>query len=94
MRELRLRFDAGRIAGSGHDIVGAFTISGTIAADGGVIMNKRYLGMHAVRYVGSYDGEGLLWGQWWIGALHNRWLIKIRQARDSATSEREMEAAS
>src|SRR5690349_1495187 len=33
MRELLLRFEGGQIAGSGHDIVGPFTIAGTIAAD-------------------------------------------------------------
>src|SRR5689334_2599846 len=62
MRELLLRFEGGQIAGSGHDIVGPFTIAGTIAADGNVAMVKRYVGAHAVRYVGSYDGEGLMWG--------------------------------
>jgi len=92
MHELLLQFEAGRIAGSGRDIVGAFTISGTIAADGGIVMEKRYLGMHSVRYVGNYDGEGLLWGQWWIGSLHNRWLIKIVHSRAHAASEREVEA--
>lgn len=92
MRDLRLRFEAGQVIGSGHDIVGLFTLRGTIAADGAVIIVKHYLGMHTVRYVGHYDGEGLMWGQWWIGPLHNRWLIKIKRSNSHATTEVEMEA--
>ena len=92
MHNLQLRFDSRRIAGSGHDIIGSFTMIGTIAPDGKVTIIKRYLGMHAVRYVGSYDGEGLMWGQWWIGPLHNRWLIKIMPSSAHAASVLEMEA--
>jgi hypothetical protein len=92
MRDLRLRFEAGGVIGSGHDIVGLFTVRGTIAADGSVIMVKNYLGMHTVRYVGHYDGEGLMWGQWWIGSLHNRWLIKITRSNSQVADEVEMEA--
>jgi hypothetical protein len=92
MRELTLRFGAGRITGSGHDIIGSFTISGAIAADGKVVLFKRYVAMHAVRYVGNYDGEGLMWGQWWIGPLHNRWLIKVNTSRTAALAAAEIEA--
>jgi len=92
MRELRLQFEAGRIVGSGSDVVGAFTIRGTIAADGKVTLIKDYLGMHAVRYIGNYDGEGLMWGQWWIGSLHNHWLIKLNTSRVPVLEAAEIEA--
>ena len=92
MRELVLRFNAGRIVGSGHDIIGPFAISGVIAADGKVVLFKRYVGMHAVRYIGNYDGEGLMWGQWWIESLHNRWLIKLNTSRVPVLEAAEIEA--
>ena len=92
MRNLRLRFESGRISGSGHDIIGVFTLLGTIAEDGKLAMIKRYVGMHAVEYGGTYDGEGLMWGQWRIGPLHNRWLIKINTSRAAAIDAAEIEA--
>ena len=81
MQELRLRFEGGSIWGSGYDVVGLFTFRGTIAADGQVLMVKRYLGAHSVEYVGTYDGEGLLWGEWHIGPLTDRWMIKIKGSK-------------
>jgi hypothetical protein len=47
--------------------------------------------MHAVNYGGTYDGEGLMWGQWWIGPLHNRWLIKINSSKPAAANSAEIE---
>jgi hypothetical protein len=84
MRDLRIRFDAGKIVGAGRDIVGTFTFAGSLSAAGQVAMVKRYIGLHSVNYVGTYDGEGLLWGHWHIGPLHNRWLIKIQRAGQTA----------
>src|SRR5262245_52261093 len=74
MRELILQFIDGTIVGSGIDIVGRFTLTGTISNAGQVAMVKQYVGRHKVDYVGVYDGEGIMWGEWWIGSLHNRWL--------------------
>jgi len=80
MLELRLGFDVGTVSGSGHDIIGIFTFRGTVSEDGRIAMVKQYLGQHSVDYVGSYDGEGTLFGQWRIGAWGDRWLIKFKRS--------------
>jgi hypothetical protein len=77
MEDLRLRFGGGRIEGSGRDMVGPFVFSGTISEAGQVGLVKQYLGRHRVDYHGTYDGEGVLWGQWQIGFDHGPWMIKI-----------------
>jgi hypothetical protein len=74
MRDLVLQFDAGKITGSGMDLIGPFTLSGTLSEAGQVAMVKRYLGRHSVDYVGTYDGEGVMWGEWHIPPFHDRWL--------------------
>lgn len=91
MQSLWLRFEAGRIVGAGSDIVGPFTFVGTIAEGGKVVMVKRYVGRHTVDYIGTYDGEGVMWGEWWIGPLHNRWLIKIKSSMAAVTDAAEVE---
>ena len=87
MLDLHMEFDGGQISGSGRDIVGPFKFSGTINAQGRVAMVKDYLGQHDVEYLGTYDGEGLMWGEWHIGALKDRWMIKLRGARSSTTRQ-------
>jgi hypothetical protein len=87
MRELYLEFHAGRISGSGRDVVGAFTLSGTLDEQGRVVMEKRYLGQHAVDYTGTYDGEGLMWGEWRIDPLKDRWMIRFSAARTEPPRE-------
>jgi hypothetical protein len=87
MQELYLRFDAGRISGSGRDIVGAFTFFGAIDEQGRVVMKKKYLGQHTVDYEGTYDGEGLMWGEWRIGPAKNRWMIRFSRARPAPPKE-------
>jgi hypothetical protein len=81
MRDLYLEFSAGVIAGSGADIVGPFLFTGTIDAQGQVAMTKDYVGQHFVDYRGNYDGEGLLWGQWRVASMTDRWLIKLNRSR-------------
>jgi hypothetical protein len=81
MHELQLHFAGERIVGSGHDIVGVFTFDGLINVQGHVTMVKQYLGRHSVDYVGVYDGEGLLQGEWDLGLFgRGRWLIWIKRA--------------
>lgn len=81
MHNLRLRFDTGNMTGSGHDIIGLFTLRGTISTEGVVHLHKHYLGQHIVEYIGHYDGEGVLWGEWHIGDSSDSWMIKfIRKA--------------
>jgi hypothetical protein len=91
MRDLRLKFEGGKISGSGYDIIGLFTFAGTISEQGHVAMTKRYVGQHTVDYVGQYDGEGLLWGEWQIGPLKDHWMIKFRSANASASRQGEIE---
>jgi hypothetical protein len=87
MRELRLRFDGGRISGLGQDIVGAFTLAGEVRENGQVTMIKHYLGRHTVEYVGSYDGEGTLFGDWRCGGMTDRWRIWFKPAKGAVSSE-------
>ena len=53
MEQLRIEFDGGSIRGSGSDIIGLFTLTGTIE-DGKVAILKQYLGQHSVDYLGTY----------------------------------------
>ncbi len=90
MHELRLHFADGQIEGSGTDIVGPFTFAGDISATGNVILIKQYLGRHRVNYVGKYDGEGLLWGDWNIGPMMGPWLIRLAAGCRSNVAEIEV----
>ena len=80
MEKLRISFDAKRIQGAGIDIIGPFSLTGAIEENGAVAIVKRYLGQHSVDYLGTYDGEGSLTGEWRIGLDRGRWLITIRRA--------------
>ncbi len=55
MEQLRLRFDGDKIVGAGVDVVGRFTMRGTLV-HGQIAIVKRYIGQHDVAYVGTYDG--------------------------------------
>jgi hypothetical protein len=67
MAPLTLRFAGGRVEGEGRDCIGRFTFAGRYDERGTVTMTKQYVGRHAVRYEGTYDGEGTLFGRWSIG---------------------------
>lgn len=84
MHQLRLLFLEDQFEGSGTDIVGPFTMAGTIAADGTVRMVKQYLGQHSVEYVGTYDGEGVLSGTWHVSYLRGPWMIRLGRAEADA----------
>ncbi|HLU39057.1 MAG TPA: hypothetical protein VK081_06705 [Planctomycetota bacterium] len=60
--DLDLSFYRGKIAGSGSDKAGAFTITGRYSEDGEVRWSKSYAG-HAVTYRGFREGKGI-WGTW------------------------------
>jgi hypothetical protein len=68
MHDLRLRFVAGTVQGTGHDCIGAFTFHGSYDEQGTVLLVKQYVGRHCVHYNGRYDGEGTIFGRWNIGA--------------------------
>jgi hypothetical protein len=79
MEDLRISFELGRIQGSGSDIVGPFTLLGTIGAGGAVFIHKQYIGQHHVEYTGTFDGEGAMWGTWRIECFRGPWMIRIRR---------------
>jgi hypothetical protein len=63
-----LHFADGQVTGSGTDVIGRFTFSGTYdETTGEVRMVKQYVGRHRVLYVGRPDGEGSIQGTWSIG---------------------------
>jgi hypothetical protein len=66
MRDLVLRFSAGKIEGQGVDVIGRFTFRGEYDQAGSVTLVKQYLGKHQVLYRGRYDGEGTIFGEWSI----------------------------
>jgi hypothetical protein len=63
---LSLAFVAGRVTGSGRDIIGRFDFSGRYdLKTGRVQMIKQYIGAHQVNYDGANQGDGMwLWGVW------------------------------
>lgn len=87
MRQLMLSFEGGRIRGSGVDMVGRFIFNGAIAATGMIVMVKKYIGGHSANYVGTYDGEGTMSGEWRIGIDRGRWMINIRRAQAASEEE-------
>jgi len=66
MREFELHFRTdGTLHGSGTDLVGPFTITGTWQpTTGAIAMVKQYLRKHRVEYAGLPDGEGSILGTW------------------------------
>jgi hypothetical protein len=76
MHDLQLRFAGGLVEGEGRDVVGRFTFHGTYDDQGGVYLVKQYLRTegieepgnagHQVTYMGTYDGEGTIFGRWSI----------------------------
>jgi hypothetical protein len=80
MADLRLAVKGRAVNGHGIDIVGPFTIQGSISDDGRVSLLKDYLGRHAVRYEGQHDGEGRMWGLWSLPGFNGRWMIALRRA--------------
>lgn len=91
MTGLRLAFGNGRIHGSGSDIVGPFTFEGFLSSDGIVAMRKHYVGQHDVNYVGTFDGEGVMAGEWDIAGFRGPWWIRLYriEAAENATEIRE-----
>jgi len=66
-----LHFNGSEIEGSGKDIVGRFSFSGTVDEQtGNIVMVKQYIGRHRVIYRGQPDGEGSIQGTWQIGRFH------------------------
>ena len=80
MENLAVSLDGRRLAGRGDDVVGRFSLSGFVAADGRVSIEKSYLGRHSVIYEGQFDGEGKMWGVWALPGYDGRWMIELGRA--------------
>jgi hypothetical protein len=61
-----LWFAAGKVGGSGADLVGKFAFDGTYdLKTGRCVMTKQYENAHRVLYEGVNEGDGMwLWGLW------------------------------
>lgn len=77
MEELAVTLDGRRLRGKGSDVVGRFSLTGFVAADGRVSIEKAYLGRHSVVYEGQFDGEGRMWGIWALSGYDGRWMIEL-----------------
>lgn len=61
---MEITFANGRLAGSGEDNIGRFTLAGTYDESSlDCQWIKQYIGQHAVRYQGGADHHGI-WGTW------------------------------
>jgi hypothetical protein len=89
MLQLQMRISGGQITGSGLDIVGPFRFTGTISEGGAVAMIKQYLGQHQVEYLGIYDGEGTMFGEWRLWHLTDRWAISFKRLANTARAASE-----
>lgn len=87
MDQLQIDFANGHLSGSGADIVGLFSLKGIVAADGKVLIHKKYFGKHSVDYVGQYDGEGTFYGTWKIELFGGHWSIKLLKSTASDIME-------
>jgi hypothetical protein len=67
--DLRLTCQQGKLAGTGRDWVGAYSVDGFYELGTGKCeWTKQYLGKHAVEYRGVNNGQGI-WGVWEIRQL-------------------------
>ena len=82
MRDLELQFSSGEVSGHGVDVVGPFRFRGTYDTAGTVALVKQYR-YHNVHYLGHYDGEGTIFGEWRIG---NYWRGKFALTPDKLQS--------
>lgn len=87
MNELQLTVQNGVITGRGTDIIHRFSFSGKITAQGAVEMVKQYEGRHSVLYVGRYDGEGSMFGEWNISGMTGKWWIRFQAPNSIELSE-------
>jgi hypothetical protein len=87
MHNLCVEFVSGQMRGTGTDIVGNFTLHGSLESGGRVQIVKQYIGRHHVIYLGQYDGEGTFFGTWVIDAGHGNWSIKILCSRSNSATE-------
>ena len=78
MHDLQLSMHNGVISGSGTDIIHDFTLAGKISEQGAVEIVKQYRDRHSVLYVGRYDGEGAMFGDWHISGFTGKWWLKFQ----------------
>ena len=92
MEGLLMNVDGENISGSGYDVIGTFTFTGTVDENNEVVMIKEYLGKHRVLYKGEYDGKELIWGIWLIGYWTGPWEIRFRDGKEEGEEASEKEA--
>ena len=88
MSSLTLTFQDVVIEGNGQDIGGPFTMTGVLK-EGKVAIDKQYVGQHAAKYLGDFDGEGSIQGTWHISGMTGPWAIHMRRV-DSAPCVQEI----
>ncbi|MFK7921036.1 MAG: hypothetical protein AB8H47_03725 [Bacteroidia bacterium] len=74
------------ISGGGYDVVGMFTLEGTLTNGSEVDMIKSYLDKHTVLYKGEYDGSSLMKGTWVMSYGNGPWEIRFRDKSDSISN--------
>ncbi|MEM6345447.1 MAG: hypothetical protein AAF927_16265 [Bacteroidota bacterium] len=91
MEGLTVSIEGEQISGGGYDIIGMFTLEGTISPDNDVSIIKHYFDSHRVLYKGEYDGANLLHGIWLIGFDSGPWEIRFRASKaEKQTAKLEM----
>ncbi len=86
MTNLFIEFANGQLVGSGDDMVGPFVLNGHVQGDQ-VVIRKQYLGQHAIDYHGTYNGEGVYFGDWRIsGYVGGKWSIHVRSVAEGSES--------
>ena len=80
MKNLQLSIEGDQLLGKGEDIIAPFSLQGRFRTDGHVEIIKQYENRHHVIYVGRYDGEGTLSGEWDISGYRGLWSIRFNSS--------------
>jgi len=78
MEGLTVLIDGDTIIGGGYDIIGMFTLEGTLASNNDVSIIKHYFDRHSILYKGEYDGANLMHGIWLLDFDSGAWEIRFR----------------
>lgn len=96
MKGLTVMIEGDKISGGGYDVVGMFTLEGTLSPDNEVDMIKDYFDKHRVLYKGKYDGASCMNGIWSMSFDSGPWEIRFRSesAKKAKSSIVEVKKAS
>ncbi len=90
MEQLKISMHGKRFSGFGTDIVSDFELQGRFRTDGYVEILKQYRDRHVVVYVGQYDGEGILSGEWDISGYRGKWSIRLMRPLSAESDIQEL----